>query len=116
VIEQGLDQPFLYLLSNGRLFSDPAFYDEARVPFHEVAVAGFEHLNFGDFPLWPNVDSLIEAKWLSDADAARSIEITNAYLVAFFDKHLKGMDGTLLDASPSDYPEVTIDSRNLNAS
>jgi steroid delta-isomerase-like uncharacterized protein len=111
VIEQGLDQPFLYFLSDGRIFSDPAFYDQARGPFYEVAVEGFEHLNFGDFALWPNIESVIEAGWLSDTDGARSVEITNAALVAFFDKYLKEGDGTLEEAL-SAYPEITVKSRN----
>ncbi len=115
VIEQGLDQPFLYFLSDGRLFSDPAFYEQVRGPFYEVAVAGFEHLNFGDFPLWPNVDSVLEAGWLSDADAERSIGVTNAALVAFFDQYLKGSDETL-EAALSAYPEVTVTSRNVGSS
>ena len=39
MIEQGLDQPFLYLLSHNSLqFANPDFYSEARGPFYEVSI------------------------------------------------------------------------------
>jgi pimeloyl-ACP methyl ester carboxylesterase len=112
VIEQGLDQPFLYLLSDTRIFFNPAFYAQARGPVYEVAVAGFEHLNIGDFPLWPHVDSVIEAGWLSDTDGVRSVELTRAALVAFFDIYLKGNEGSLSDALNT-YAEMTITGHNI---
>jgi len=115
VIEQGLDQPFMYLLSDGRIFSDPAFYAQARGPFYEVAVKGFEHLNFGDFPLWPNVDSVIEVGWLSNTDGARSVELTRAALLTFFDLYIKGDVETSMDTL-SAYPEITITARNIGSS
>jgi pimeloyl-ACP methyl ester carboxylesterase len=110
VIERGLDQPFMYLLSETRIFSNPAFYDQARGPFHAVAVADYEHANIGDWPLYPNIESLREVAWLGSMDGLRSVELTRAALLAFFDIYLKGADGTLEDAL-KDYPEITVTSR-----
>ena len=115
VIEQGLDQPFMYLLSDSRLFSDPAFYDKARGPFYTVSVEGFEHLNFGDFPLWPNVETVKEVGWLGSADGTRSVEITRAALLAFFDIYVKGNEGTLETAISDNYPEITVSRRNVQS-
>ena len=39
-------------------------------------------------------------------------DITSAYTLAFFDKHLKGIDVPLLDGETSDYPEVSMAVRN----
>ena len=112
VIEKGLDQPFLYLLSDSRFFSNPDLLKEARGPFYEVAIKGFEHLNFGDFVLWPNKAPLIDVKWLSDFEAARSIDITRHLLVEFFDKYVKGTgEGAGLQET-TDYPEVTVTIHN----
>jgi predicted ester cyclase len=112
VIEEGLDQPFLYLLSDSRFFSDPAFYEAARGPFYTAAFAGFEHIDFGDFPLWPTAsDQLQPLHWLGSVEPTRAVELTRAYLVAFFDKYLKGAEDTLFDTATQPYPEVTLESR-----
>jgi hypothetical protein len=42
-------------------------------------------------------------------DPARAVEIINTYVVAFFNKHLKGEDVPLLDAPSADFPEVTFE-------
>ena len=36
----------------------------------------------------------------------RGVEITNAYVGAFLDRHLRGLDAPLLDGPSTDYPEV----------
>jgi hypothetical protein len=41
----------------------------------------------------------------------RGLEITNAYLVAFFDQYLKGSKSGLLQGYSPMYPEVQFDSR-----
>jgi Platelet-activating factor acetylhydrolase, isoform II len=112
VIENGLDQPFLYMLSVSRIFSNPEFFANARGPYYEADFAGFEHLDFGDFTFWPNVTPLHDALWLGSVEPARAVELTRAYLVAFFDKYVKGTGGELLDAPTN--PEVTLTTRNLN--
>ncbi|MBK9124275.1 MAG: ester cyclase [Chloroflexi bacterium] len=113
VIEQGLDQPFMYLLSEDRLFSDPAFYGESRGPHFDVAVEGYEHLDYGDFTLWPNIETVIEARWLGGVDGQRAVEITRAALVAFFDTYVKGDPAASMDVL-GQYPEVTVSARNVD--
>jgi hypothetical protein len=86
--------------------------EQAEGPFYQVALDGFEHLNFGDFPLWPNVDRVKEVGWLGDVDALRSIEVTRAALVAFFDQYVKGSGEASMD-DLSAYPEVTVTTNNV---
>jgi len=43
----------------------------------------------------------------ADIPGARSLDITRAYVRAFFDQHLRGRPQTLLDQSSPRYPEVT---------
>jgi pimeloyl-ACP methyl ester carboxylesterase len=110
--EQGLEQPVMHLRGESAIVNEPGHVDQARGPFYEVAVDGFEHLNFGDFPLWPNVEGVREAAWLSEADPLRSIEVTRAALVAFFDQYLKGSGEASMD-DLSTYPEVTVTTNNV---
>jgi len=44
-------------------------------------------------------------RWL--VVAARSLDITRAYVRAFFDQHLRGRPQALLDQPSPRYPEVT---------
>ncbi len=115
VFEQGLEQPFMQLLADGHVYVDQAFFTHVTGPFYEVRVESFQHMNFGDFPLWPNVDSVVEAGWLSSTDGGRSVELTRAALLAFFDRYLKGEDGTL-EAALGAYPEITVTARNVGTS
>jgi predicted dienelactone hydrolase len=115
VFEQGLEQPFMQLVADGHVFGDQAFFAHVTGPFYEVRVESFQHMNFGDFPLWPNVDSVIEAGWLSNTDGRRSVEVTRAALLAFFDIYLKGNEGTLEDALNT-YPEITVTVPNVETS
>jgi hypothetical protein len=101
------------MITDHRFFYDPSSYQNARGPFYEVALKGFEHLDFGDWALWKNVRSLQDVFWLGNVDSIRSKAITKTYLLSFFDKYLKGSDETLLEGKSSDYPEVSIQSQNV---
>ena len=113
VIAKGLQQPFMYMITDHRFFYDPSSYKNSHGPFYEVALKGFEHFNFGDWPFWNNVSSLRDTFWLGSADAARSMKVTRTYLVTFFDKYLKGVDSPLLQDVSPDYPEVTIQTQHV---
>ena len=68
-----------------------------------VTVKGAAHNSFSDMPFiaperWSNIE----------IDAARALTITNAYLLAFFDRYLKGRPQPLLKASDPRFPEVTL--------
>jgi predicted ester cyclase len=114
VLEQGLEQPVLYMLSDSRFVfpaairSDPAYFEHSTGPYYAAAFEGFKHLDFGDFPLWQSVEPLREAQWMGSVEPERAVELTRAYLVAFFDKYLKGATDTLLDVPSDANPEVTI--------
>ena len=68
---------------------------------YRVTVAGAIHQTFSDSPLLMPGGSEMKVRLLG---AVRT------YLVAFFDKTLKGGPSSLFDAGPSkDFPEVTIE-------
>jgi len=68
-----------------------------------VTVKGAVHNSFSDMPFiaperWGNIK----------INAARALTITNAYLLAFFDRYLKGRPQSLLKDSDPMFPEVTL--------
>jgi hypothetical protein len=69
-----------------------------------LLVAGAVHASFTDLALLADQAGL-------DIDAAlrgaRSLDITRAYVRAFFDQHLRGQPQPLLDQPSARYPEVT---------
>jgi dienelactone hydrolase len=69
-----------------------------------LVVAGAIHASFTDLALLADQSGI-------DIDAhipgARSLDITRAYVRAFFDQHLRGKPQALLDQASPRYPEVT---------
>ncbi|MEV7023909.1 alpha/beta hydrolase [Kitasatospora sp. NPDC093558] len=70
-----------------------------------LTVTGTNHGSFTDFPLF------LDGLGLPDRDrtipAQRAVELTRAYVAAFFDLQLKGIDQPLLDGPTAENPEVT---------
>ncbi len=71
----------------------------------------FEHDNFGDLAFWPGIEPLKSASALGAIDPARSNQIVNAYILAFFDKYLRGKAAPLLDGASAEYKEVQFQSK-----
>ena len=69
-----------------------------------LVVAGAVHASFTDFGLLADQAGIDISASLS---GARSLDITRAYVRAFFDQHLRGRPQALLDQPSPRYPEVT---------
>jgi dienelactone hydrolase len=69
-----------------------------------LVVAGAVHASFTDLALLANQAGLDIGTGLS---GARSLDITRAYVRAFFDQHLRSTPQSLLDQPSRRYPEVT---------
>jgi hypothetical protein len=69
-----------------------------------LLVAGAIHASFTDLALLADQVGIDVGAGLS---GARSLDITRAYVRAFFDQHLRGEPQALLDQSSPRYPEVT---------
>jgi hypothetical protein len=67
-------------------------------------VAGAVHASFTDLALLADQAGLGTGAALP---GARSLDITRAYVRAFFDQHLRGQPQPLLDQPSPHYPEVT---------
>jgi len=125
VVAQGLRQPVMWITRDagtmrreGWSESDVeethrtmrAVYDRLSGPGYIVLVPGMYHVDFSDFPLFSPL--LAEALGLSGSlDPQRAREIPDAYALAFFDEHLKGVPSPLLDGPSDRFPEVLFESR-----
>jgi dienelactone hydrolase len=69
-----------------------------------LVVAGAVHASFTDLALLADQIGLDIG---ADTRGARSLDITRAYVRAFFDQHLRGTPHALLDQPSPRYPEVT---------
>jgi hypothetical protein len=68
-----------------------------------LVVAGAIHASFTDLALLADQLGVDVGDSLS---GTRSVEITRAYVRAFFDRHLRGEPQVLLDGPSAEYPEV----------
>lgn len=74
-----------------------------------VQLPGMFHLNLTDVPLlvYPTVGRAVGL--VGPVNAGRVHRIVNAYSLAFFDRHLKGLPAPLLDGPAEHFPEVRFD-------
>ncbi|WP_126630264.1 alpha/beta hydrolase family protein [Dictyobacter alpinus] len=71
---------------------------------YSLSIKGTEHFNFSDYAAY---FSLLHAfGQLGSIDGLRGIQITRAYVRAFFDRYLNSISSPLLNAATSTYPEV----------
>lgn len=69
-----------------------------------ISVKGAAHFNFTDLQLFSDLFSLLGM--IGEIDGERSAMIVNQYVLDFFNKHLKGIGGDLINKPNAKYPEV----------
>jgi hypothetical protein len=126
VVKAGLQQPSMWILSNvdtWRLqhWSDldieqhqttmRAVFERSPGDSYFVQVPKMFHLNLTDVPLLIYVPFGRMVGLFGPIDADRVHRIVNAYTLAFFDRHLRGLPATLLDGAEAQYPDVRFEIR-----
>ncbi len=89
-------------------------YSTAKSAAYYLSIKGAKHFNFSDLPLrWSPLARVLlrQLGFIGSIQPERGLEISNAYLVAFFDRNLKGADSELLQGPSSAYPEVQFKKR-----
>ena len=79
-------------------------YDRGGNSLYRLNIKSTAHLNYSDFSLWSPLFKY--TGFLGSIDGIRMEAIMNQYLLAFFDKYLKGIDSPLLNGPDPNYPEV----------
>jgi predicted dienelactone hydrolase len=108
--ESGMDRPFLML---GSASHQPGASDGTDWPDNRARLGATglwlqiptaSHMSFADQLMF--LDQL-GIPWPGEfVSGARGVEITNAYVGAFLDRHLRGRAAPLLDGPAAEYPEV----------
>jgi predicted dienelactone hydrolase len=131
VMENGIRQPYMHVEEIAPWLQDPPTDEELRKAnqtreeankvaqevkrqreqtfskmsssVYLVTVTGAMHNSFSDMPfISPERYSSIKI------NAARALTITNAYILAFFDRYLRGRRQPLLEGNAPMFPEVTL--------
>ncbi|HSW12896.1 MAG TPA: hypothetical protein VLI06_08665 [Solimonas sp.] len=123
VVQAGLQQPTMWITRDAQTMqlegwppmeidehqaTMRAAFERLRAEGYFLQVAGMFHANLTDVPSWSPLFS-----WLGvtgPVDGERTHRIVNAYSLAFFDRHLKGLAEVLLDGPAEQYPEVRFES------
>lgn len=108
--ESGMDRPFLML---GSASHEPGAGDGTDWPDNRARLGATglwlqiptaSHVSFADQLMF--LDQL-GIPWPGEfVGGARGVQITNAYVGAFLDRHLRGRAAPLLDGPAAEYPEV----------
>jgi predicted dienelactone hydrolase len=107
-----LQQPFMFMThdacgSNCEMMRQ--VYSNAKSTAYYLSIKGAKHFNFSDLPLRLSPPARIlfnRLGFIGSIQPERGLEIANAYLVAFFDQYLQGVNSRLLQGPSSEYPEV----------
>ncbi|MER7765025.1 alpha/beta hydrolase [Streptomyces sp. NPDC097619] len=107
--ERGLDgRPFLFLGAEDAVPGAEGTWAEdwRRLDGWKrwITFTGSNHFTFTDVPSIGDQTGVPELK--SPLPGARSVELTRTYAAAFFDRHLKGRPGRILDGPTPGNPEV----------
>jgi hypothetical protein len=105
IIPEGLNRPFLLILSD-----HDAMYKHLSRGSRRITIRGTRSLNFTDEALLKNLRLSRMLGELGPIDPRRGLEVTSAYISAFFDAHLRNASSPLLDGPSPLYPEVQFDS------
>ncbi|MEU8033418.1 acetylhydrolase, partial [Streptomyces sp. NPDC049099] len=112
-----LDRPFMMMTAQFTRAAEPSvaeFWTHLRGWRLDIRAEGAVHSSYGDNQvLIPQLakavgmsDEQLRA-WTGTLDPARAVRIQQAYPLAFFDLHLRGRHGHLLDGPSRAFPEVT---------
>lgn len=117
VVQRGLTTPFMVIQHDMGSCSDAdcrSFQHDIHAILHtipqgasyHVSVQGTEHFNFSDLAVLSAAQGLRFLGLLGSIDGVRGLQITRAYVRAFFDRYLNKTPSPLLRGPSSDYPEV----------
>jgi Platelet-activating factor acetylhydrolase, isoform II len=115
VVQTGLAKPFMVIQSDRGSCSTSgcrSFQDEVQtilrpVPSSEryhLSIKGTQHFNFSDYAVY--FSPMRALGLLGSIDGVRGLQITRAYVRAFFDTFLNQIPSALLRGPGSAYPEV----------
>ena len=116
LIAEPLRQPFLFMQSETQMWNfdnQPrleSLYQNAAADAYHLKITGALHRDFGDYPLITPLSQLLPER--GPLDGARTVEIVNTYVLAFFDSYLKNQPAPLLSGPLPEMPEAQFQSHS----
>ncbi|MBN1223363.1 MAG: hypothetical protein JXB23_08940 [Candidatus Aminicenantes bacterium] len=104
LIDSYVYQPFMFMNSGETKDHNDFVYDRMKNMTYSVTIKGSSHMDFTDMFFTSPVVKMFSKTAIRDN---RMYRVANAYILAFFDKYLKGKGSRLLEEPSKDYPEVT---------
>ena len=112
VIDGSIGQPFMMMYSTVNVGQNDLLYNRGHNQLYRLIVANTTHNDYCDLPL---ISPLFKTLRQSGSiNAYRMETIINSYLLAFFDKYLRGSDAPLFNKPESGFPEVDLQIRNTD--
>lgn len=114
VINDGLAQPLMLLNSESwqsgpNIESLRVFYENASAPAYWLDIQGTAHYDFVLVPTFSPIASILG--FSGSLPTHDILSINEAYLVAFFNRHIKGESEPWLDSASPDFPAVQYERR-----
>ena len=107
LLETTFSVPIMFMNSVRYTGYDDLFLNSAEAEAYCLTIEGSDHMNFSDLPFFVSSLPLV-----GTIEQSRMQDIQNAYIRAFFDKHIKGTESDLLNGPSTTYPEVIIQVKN----
>jgi predicted dienelactone hydrolase len=110
-LAEPLRQPFMFMQSETTLWKGDNLarldhlYQNVQAPAYHLKFAGVLHDDFSDYPLLTPLTS----PWMYERgtlNGERTVQVINAYMLAFFDQYLRQRPAPLLQGPAREYPEV----------
>ncbi len=114
-VTEGFDEPFMFVFANPSEYFSRQIQSRLRNRGYNVVIDGTTHFSFTDLPVLLDLGGVSAARAAASGRppgtlaAARNLEILNAFIGAFFEKHLRGQAAPLLDGNTGAFPEVTFE-------
>ncbi|MGH9958034.1 MAG: alpha/beta hydrolase family protein, partial [Pyrinomonadaceae bacterium] len=99
LIDRPMERPFMFMQSEDARNVNRLFFERAKNDAYYVVVKGTKHFNYSDFSLFS--PDYRKVGILGAIEGERMERIMNDYLLAFFDKYLRGKDAPLLKGPPA---------------
>ncbi|MEM9556665.1 MAG: hypothetical protein AAGC60_20565 [Acidobacteriota bacterium] len=129
MIDEMPHKPLMFLSSEAFEVANDVLFERTTAPAYHVTIADTTHQNFSDMHLQAPFLSLLSippalgeavgivGPVLGSLDPERASTIENAYVLAFFERHLRGgsasgSGGADLDGPSPAFPEVSVVARN----
>lgn len=110
VVSEPLRQPFMFMQSETNMWKIDnlgrldKLYQGVNAPAFHLKLAGVLHNDFGDYPLLTPLSGLMPERGTLDGE--RTLQVVDAYMLAFFNEYLKNQPSPLLNGPSPDYPGV----------